>query len=301
MAFGSTMRKKGKIAAVISFCTNDYRFLHPCIQGIKPCVSQIIVPVSDHFYDGTKENLALLSRAYNQHPECEFVQFSYDPKTPYGYTTKRQGDLDWPRYWHSTARMIGYHFLRKDIDYALFIDVDEIYDGKAFKQFLQEFDYSSFDALRFRCYSYFREAHFRAKESCVSGLMVRKEALNQELLLDIDERMGTFKAIQGKKIIVDDPVMIHHYSWVRTKEEMLRKVSCWAHFWEKDWKSLIEKEFSGPFQGKDFTTDMEYIQVDPLVNLFEERPLPQHSNRKPHYITPKDIFRKNIRDSLLDN
>ena len=48
------------IAAIINFCTNDYRFLARSIAETKSFSSQIIVPVCDHFFDGTPEtSLAL--------------------------------------------------------------------------------------------------------------------------------------------------------------------------------------------------------------------------------------------------
>jgi len=279
------------IATVINFCTNDYQYLRYCIREAKHFSSQILIPVSDHFFDGTPENRALLDKAYEEHPDCEFIEFSYDPDRPYGYPCLKQpSDLDWSRYWHSTARTIAYYYLRKEIEYVLFIDVDEIYEGRKFKEWLDHFDYQSYVALRFICYQYFRETRFRAKEEFTSGLLAQKRHLNPKIILTIDERVGLYQSLPGKKIMhqkgLEGSPFIHHYSWVRSKEQMLKKVTSWAHHWEKGWISLVEKEFAGPFSGKDFLSDREYETVDPYIDLSPPQPT--------HRTTSRDIFLKDL-------
>jgi hypothetical protein len=61
--------------------------------------------------------------------------------------------------------------------------------------------------------------------------------------------------------------MIHHYSWVRTKEEMLRKVKSWTHSGDRDWVSQVEKEFAHEFNGTDFVHGYEYNIVENKFNL----------------------------------
>jgi len=279
------------IATVINFCTNDYQFLRPCIREAKHFSSQILIPVSDHFFDGMPENRDLLDKAYEEHPDCEFIEFSYDPDRPYGYPcSKRPEDLDWSRHWHSTARMIAYHYLQKEIEYVLFIDVDEIYEGQKFKAWLDHFDYRSYAALRFLSYQYFREPRFRAKEEFISGLMAKKIHLTPKIILTVDERLGLYHSLPEKKIMhlkgIEGVPIIHHYSWVRSKEQMLKKVTSWSHHWEKDWIAMVEKEFSGPFSGKDFLSDREYETVEPYIDLSPAQPA--------HRATPREIFLKDL-------
>jgi len=119
-----------------------------------------------------------------------------------------------------------------------------------------------------------------------SGLLARREVLTPENILNIDERLGLYLALPEKKILhqrgIDGLPFIHHYSWVRSKEQMLKKVITWAHYWEKDWPSMVEKEFSHPFSGKDFCSDLEYETVEPYI------PTPRPSHRT----TSQEIFRK---------
>ena len=54
------------VTTIINYCTNDYRFIGHCIHEAKQFSEQIIVPVCDHFLDGTPENRELLDRTYEE-------------------------------------------------------------------------------------------------------------------------------------------------------------------------------------------------------------------------------------------
>ena len=103
-----------------------------------------------------------------------------------------------------------------------------------------------------------------------AGLLIKKSALSPELILNPDERMGMLFGVEGKteRFVhgVDGLPMVHHYSWVRTKEEMLKKTRAWAHHWERDWAQLIEEEFSRDFNGTDFVRKYDYVQVSNPYN-----------------------------------
>lgn len=258
------------ISVVINYCTNDYRFLSKAIEGVRPFAKNIIIPVSDHFFDGEKENRHLLELSYHQHPDCQFVEFSFDENCPYGlYAPVKKGDPDWIHFWHSTNRYIGYHFVPKETDYILFIDVDEIFDEKRFAEWLSFFPYQEYSALKFSSYFYFRSASFRAHSMHSNGpLMIKRELIEPECLLDLCERKGIFVDFPGAKLDhvkgLDDKPLCHHYSWVKPKEELFRKVVSWGHYQDKNWEALLEEEFRQPFRGKDCLFGLVYERVEPL-------------------------------------
>ena len=64
--------------------------------------------------------------------------------------------------------------------------------------------------------------------------------------------------------------MFHHYSWVRTKAQLLKKVSSWAHKDDRNWAAFVEEEFSRPFNGTDFVHGFSYTTVK---NIFTINPL----------------------------
>lgn len=299
------------LATVISFCTNDVRFLKPCIEGVAPFSSQIIIPVCDHFFDGTLENLSLLEQIYADYPEIEFIEFAFDAEQLYGtFISHLPLSPGWGPQWHNSGRLIASYFLNEKIDDVLFCDVDEIFEPKKMGEWLEAFDLASFEAIRFSTYWYFREACFQATTYPDGPLLVKKEKLTPELILNEDERMGMFCALQGKKVRlqagIDGAPMVHHFSWVRTKEEMLKKAASWGHQWERNWKELIEEEFSREFKGVDFVRKYEYKKVEPFFDALKEVSAPypiisleEHRKRIASLshvktITAKQLFRKEI-------
>lgn len=253
-----------KIATLVNFSTNEADFLEPCIAEAALFSDQIIVSVCDHFFDGTPENQELLHKIYAKFSGQQFIQFEF-PKEKNLYGSHSAC------FWHNLGRLMGFYHVAPEIDYLLFLDVDEIMEAKKFQLWLKEFPVQEFAALRFACYWYFREEKYQAKYWEDTPLLAKKEALNHDILMNALERAGSYSQIYGKKERhikgKDGLPMIHHYSWVRSKEQMLRKVVSWGHREERDWVSLVEKEFSGPFKGKDFVHGYEFEEVEPYVKL----------------------------------
>ena len=258
------------ITTIINYCTNDFRFLTVCLQEVVKFSHEVIIPVCDHFFDGIPENRELLIHTYNHHRSCKFVEFAYEKDGYATYMPVQEGEEGWAHYWHSISRYIGYQFVSPTTQYVLFIDVDEVPDGERVLHWLRHFPLHQHHAYRCTAYFYFREARWRAKTCVRNPLLVQKSALSSHMLLDIYERKGSFWSIAGSKLEdvygMDGNPLFHHYSWVKTKEEMLRKVSCWGHHLDRDWHSLIEKEFSAPFRGTDCLYGLHYDEVIPLCD-----------------------------------
>jgi hypothetical protein len=225
------------------------------------------VPVCNSFFNGEPENRELLNRSYQDHPGVQFVEFAYDEE-PYGsYSPLTSQDEDWSHYWHSTARYVGFHFV-EDVDYVFFLDVDEIVEASRFIEWLQNFPVENFSALRLESYFYFGSAENRAIDCFpLNGLLVRKEALvSHEMILDVFERKGLYDQIEGPKQShvrgLDGKPLVHHYSWVRTEEELKKKIATWGHRHDRDWEALLSTDRLYRFQ---------YEQVKPFCNPFEEK------------------------------
>lgn len=296
-------------ASIISFCSNDFRFIDACIEGARPFSDVVIVCVSDHFFDGSTENRALLDIVYAKHPYCTFLEFPFASKSLMN-SLDEWGDPSFYHRYHNLNRLIGFLFSPPEINRFFFIDSDEIIDGMKMKQFLSSFDSDPYDALRFASYWYFREACYQAVSHDDTALMVKRSAIDLEFLMDPDERMGIFCSVIGKRMGsvygIDGQPMLHHYSWVRTKEEMIKKCSSWGHRSERDWLSLIETEYSSPFKGKDFIRGYTYRQVvpyfDPLAVIV---PQSEGDQRRPYFphvrqLTDEEIFRRDVACRFLD-
>ncbi len=239
------------IATVINFSTNEARFLGQCIAEALRFSSQVIAVVCDHFFDGTPEDAEMLEAIYAAHPACEFIEFAYSSKNIYSGC-----------HWHNWGRLLGYHFLQEKIDKVLFLDVDEIVDGERFKQWTRRRECA---AQRLACYWYFREASLRARAWEDTPLLIQRDAVTHQGLMHPSERMGLYLNAPGRKermvVSSDGKPLVHHYSWVRSKEEMLRKVRSWGHASDRNWVELVEQEFNGPFSGRDFVHGYTYNEV----------------------------------------
>lgn len=255
------------IAAIINFCTNESRFIKTCIEQTRLFADQIVIPVCDHFFDGSPEKMEQLDQIYRSFPDCQFIQYPFilnklPPQRLF--------------FWHNLSRYVGMQQVDPAIDTILFIDADEIPDGKRMAEWLDTEEYSQYNAVKLLNYWYFREPIYQALSHQASVLLVRKRAINPDHVLNGAEREGIFDSIAEPKkhncAGLDGEPMFHHYSWVRTKEEMIKKTSTFNHRNDRNWRSMIEKEFSGPFSGKDFVHGFSFKTVDCPFNLSFEPP-----------------------------
>ena len=279
------MQKK-PIAAVINFCTNESRFLKASIEQARLFARQIIIPVCDHFFDGTAENMEELDRIYRTFPDCTFIEYPFIPDL---IPKRLLKEISPAHFWHSLSRMIGVNYLDDAIETILFLDADEVPDGKKLNEWLDSSDYHQHIVLKMANYWYFREPRYQATKWEDSVVMVQRRALTSQLLLDQKERDAIYDYLPGPKrrsvISADGEPMFHHFSWVRTKDEMLKKVKAWGHREERDWEAQVESEFSSPFKGTDFVHGYEYKTVEPLFDIrldsiYFEPTLPQATSLK---------------------
>ncbi len=256
------------IATIINFCSNEYRFLGPCIKEAKKFSEVIHVVVSDHFFDGSAENFSLLNDIFQEFYDIKFFIYPFFKESIFPNSFNSS---DTVHIWHSASRMVGFFYLPKEIQAVLFLDADEIVEGDNFRKWLSSFSYQQYDFLKLYCYWYFRSTCYQAKTWETSPLLAKKSSLNRKLIMHKDERSGMYALGQGKKqegiLSLENLPMVHHYSWVRTEEEMLKKVRSWGHNKDRDWEKLVHEEFKKDFQGKDFVHGYDYATVAPFIEL----------------------------------
>ena len=275
-----------KIATVINFSTNETVFLKHCVREASVFSRQILISVCDHFFDGKPENRDLLQGIYAQFPDCKFIEYPFHQ----GFYSQHS-----TRFWHNLGRLLGFYYVDKEIEYVLFLDVDEIVDGVKFLAWLEDFPLNNYEALQLACFWYFRKEHYQSKVWEETPLFMKKTSISHELLMHPFERGGAFFEVTGKKAGFikgkDGLPMVHHYSWVRSKKEMLRKVVSWGHRGERDWVTLVEEEFSHPFNGKDFIHGYDFIKVDPFIKLDKKIPKSEVKKewRNVKLLTPPDV------------
>ena len=257
-----TAMKKHPVGTIVNFCTNESRFIQPCLEQALLFSSQIVVIVASHFFDGTPENRELLNQIYRAFPECLFVEYPFAPASipPRVFRTVRPD-----AFWHCISRLIGVMMLEDHVESALFLDADEVPDGVRLSEWLDCSDYEHHVALKLANYWYFREPIYRARALEDSAVLVQKRALTADLLLHDQERDAIYDSLPGPKrrmvMGTDGSPMLHHFSWVRTEEEMLKKVRSWSHRKDRDWETLVREEFLAPFKGTDFVHGYRFDTV----------------------------------------
>lgn len=243
------------IDTVISYCTNDFRFIESNIQECLKFSNKVIVPICDHLLDGTPENEDLLNETFKlkKYGNVEFYMFNWD-------------NTQHSRYWHNVARQLGHN--QTSADYVLHVDADEIFDGDLMKQYVEDKDYTNYDVVAFECYWYFREPIYRAKTTEQAGVLYKREVYNESITFTEMERWyyRTIQQLKPKEhCTYKENILCHHYSWVRTKEEMLKKVVSWGHNKDRDWVSLVNSEFDKEFNGIDFVHGYSYDIVKSMI------------------------------------
>lgn len=248
-----------KVSAIINYCTRHDRYLNELLKRIKPFCNHILIVVANKFFDGVDEDMNLIQNRIKEHSDINWLITDFNT---YNHVPQ------YAKAWHS--RYLAFNHLQENentkSDYVLFLDADEFLETDLFKEFINKIEWGA--NYRFSNYAYFREPIYRAKTLEFGALMMFAHDLDINTVYKSD-RPSLFSMSKGPKydkFALDGKVMIHHFSWVGTKEQLLTKIKGWGHAGDKDWKSLIEEEFTHDFNGTDFINYHEYDIIDnPII------------------------------------
>lgn len=238
------------INTVIPFCTYDKKFIQHTIDAVKDISTKVIVVYSDKLFDGSEEDLLYISHLQRSNEDCLFV-------------CNRFHENKDSRWNHNQSRWSG--FSCTNSDYVFFIDSDEVFDKNRLKCFLEN-GKAKEDIIYFANYWYFRDTRFQAKKYEQSPLLIKSNIVKKEwMFTEYERHFFNFLSNYSKSNMTmgeDGLPLCHHYSWALDKEEMLRKVKSWGHNKDRDWESLIHKEFEHDFNGTDFVHGYFYNILD---------------------------------------
>lgn len=244
-----------KISTIVNYCTRHDRFFDKLIENLLPFNDHILVVVSNKFFDNVDENHELLQKRMDQYKNIIWLKTDFDT-----YKDVPQ----WAKAWHS--RYLAYNHLQNDSstksDYVLFLDADEIVEPSLFKQFKSKIEWGS--NYRFANYVYFREPKYRATTLEFGPVMLFTHTFDINTVYKAD-RNSMFELSNDPKydnFTLNNNVMIHHFSWIGTKEQLLEKIKGWGHAGDKNWGLLIEEEFNRDFNGTDFINNHKYEIVE---------------------------------------
>lgn len=263
------------IVVFISTSSTELRFLRAQLRECRHFASNVVVSCGSHRYDGiTPEPVHEVAAIVKEFPEATLVQYMVKKPGAFENPLKRRPEA----FWHNISRIAcvqKYHEVTtSDANdgntWVVFLDGDEIPDGKAVKEWKGTIlpKIKQHIALKLSNYWYFREPTYRATKWEDSIVMVPCEVLTKDkvmpLLMHDCERNAFLEVLPLAPHVlgVDGKPMFHHFSWVRSKEQLLQKVKVWGHRNDEPWEQWIEEEWgSSNFSGTDFVHQYTYEVV----------------------------------------
>lgn len=218
------------ISVVINYCTLERDFLNNCLSECLKFSDDVVVSYGSHFYNGTIEDHAHIQSQIIKFPTIQFVEYRVDVSID---LSKQKGVINRPfAYWHNLARWTGVNNCKKN-NWLLFLDVDEIPDGERFKSFLNNNPLDDDCNYSIANYWYFKSPNFQAVEIEETAKLINYKYITIDSIFGDCERehirdnsaRNTHHFVTGQ----DGLPLIHHFSWVRTQDALLRKIKSWGH------------------------------------------------------------------------
>lgn len=252
------------LGAVICCSVQDKDFVRRCVQEIGQCVDEVVCVICDRRHDGAEYSQSDQDSLMN---ELEGVNLRV---VPYINSIGARYHI---RFWLSAMRWLGMKALSSSVDWVFFLDADEIVDSKRMREWLHSKMYQQYDAMALESYWYLREASYQRCHTEYAGTLVNRSQIVLPVCFTKRDRHAFHKGNVVKQVLsLDGKPMVHHYSWVRSKEQILDKTAAWWHMTERNWTDLIEEEWSRPFDvNGDAVYGHRYREVIPFDYIEDDR------------------------------
>lgn len=255
------------LGAVVLFSTNDYDYFELCINNLLECnINNIVIVTYTHMWNGDSEDSVLLDKCRHIYQSDKRIEFINIPWVPNMHSF----------YFENIGREMGVSFLKDKCDYVLLIDTDEIIDPYIFSIWINTYDIKDYKAIAFKQYFYAKSAIYRAK-SCkdYNIIMFNTKYVNEirtgnarRRFMNFDSKLTRWLTKFGLhkkyKLQKDNLIFIHHYSWVKTKSQLIKKVNNWGHRNDsQNWLDIINELFDG----NKITEDYEIVENKFNINI----------------------------------
>ena len=265
------------VGCIILTNADDLHFLTATLQQINTIFKDIVIAYGTTLWNGEADDLEKLQAFKQRHAHMHNVRFvTYNVQED--KLTFMANQVTPAMYWEAHARYISLEALDKTCEYIMFLDADEVVDGAMFQRWLDTHEYKEYDAMKLANYWYWRTPELRARNYIEDSVVfIKRNVFNPFMLFSNMGRHGMFencKSQETRKIRqltnMNAEVMVHHYSWVRTKEAMMRKVKNWGHRGDRqNWVDLVEQEFNTTISENhhDFLKGLSYDIVENTFNI----------------------------------
>lgn len=265
-----------RVTVVLSTSSSESCFIEAIVRECLEFAYQVVISVGTARYDGTPENPEFMKKVATIQDNDDRVKVvGYEVTKEIAFNPlQRRPDA----FWHNVSRIVGLGNIAAGAEWILFLDGDEIPEGKVFKTWLENTELDFTCSYKMANYWYFRDARYQAMQWEDSVVLVSNSIFNKEttvpVLMQDDERGDIARVLPKKQRMVvslDGKPMFHHFSWVRTKKDILDKVRNWGHKGDKPWEQLIEETWNMPFvcgRDKDFVHGYDFIETENVFSVY---------------------------------
>ena len=261
------------IGVIINYCSNENMFLHAQLTQCSLFASNIVVSYADKLYNGDLEDNSFVQKYQEMFPKVKFVEYNIDMALS---PSDRKGVHNRPTaYWHNLARWTAIIALDYKTEWVFVIDADEIPEGDRVLDWLNTNElHDRRTCYKIACYWYFKYPIYQALSFEDSILLIHKSFLTEDNIFGDYERDFLITNSKTKLLRMnmgnDGKPLWHHYSFVRTRANLKKKLSSWGHvndiFKNVNVDQLIEYVYRD--EGvNDFVHGYKYIQVPNKFNI----------------------------------
>lgn len=260
------------MGVIVVASSDDACFLRRGIPELFKFATDVVIAFGTRYWNGDPEDEDLIRDLGRELSDTvKIVRYETDERSIPG--TEAVSDA---MYNEALARWTALQSLSPSCTHVLVLDSDEIVDGDGFHRWWQQKGAGvGIAAVKFANYWYWRHPTYRARSYLEdSVVLMDRRHLTNESIFNNGARTHMYDSCQGfKQRMVhgtEGDVMVHHFSWVRTEAQMLRKVSAWGHrddFCGVDLEALVKQEFASAFRGSDFLRGLRYDIVRDAYGL----------------------------------
>jgi hypothetical protein len=264
-------------SVIINFCSLEKPFIEPLLIECQKFSNDIVVSYGSHLYNGEEEDLQLISELSKKYPHIQFVKYIVDRSIDvYQYP----GIFYRPSvFWFTFARYTGFQHIRNK-EWIFFIDADEIPNGNDLKDWLNRGSLDNNRSYKLANYYYFKSVKYQSLVLEDSPILIHYSNLNENIIIgdwDRDDIIRKSNTIVERNVKgIDDTVLFHHFSWVRSRENVYKKLLTSADVTED--RSVIKgytvEEALEKIYDNDSVNDIihnyNYKVVDNIFNIIVE-------------------------------
>jgi hypothetical protein len=247
------------LGIVVPYCSNEEDLIDQVLDSLTQVSDNIVVVCMTHFFNGEEDTKGLekVQSLVKKGIKAKVMPWKEIPGAP-------------QNFWIKEMRLYGFQAL-SNCDWVLFVDSDEVLRQP--KNFLTWFDSIKENvdtSYKLCCYWYFLSKRRRSKVIEDSIVLVHRQCLSFgsfRLTTSERENLSASARHQFRNVRdLENQVMFDHYSWVRPKDVLLRKVSTWGHRNDRDWLQLVHTAFE-----QDILTTPDFVHANEYDILDEER------------------------------